>query len=84
MAAGYYAEGAFDPAETKARLAKVGAPVLVLAGELDLGPTPERAAEVAALFPAAELAVLPGAAHFPWIDDPAGFTTALADFLGPR
>jgi pimeloyl-ACP methyl ester carboxylesterase len=57
---------------------------LVLAGELDLGPTPERAAEAAALFPAAELAVLPGAAHFPWIDDPAGFATALADFLGPR
>ena len=84
VAAGYYAEGAFDPPETKARLAKVGAAVLVLAGELDLGPTPERAAEAAALFPAAELAVLPGAAHFPWIDDPAGFATALADFLGPR
>lgn len=55
----------------------------VLAGELDLGPTPERAAEAAALFPAAERVVLPGAAHFPWIDDPAGFTAPLAAFLAP-
>jgi pimeloyl-ACP methyl ester carboxylesterase len=83
-AAGYYADGAFDPADVRARLAKLTAPVLVLAGERDLGPTPERAAEAAALFPAAEVAVQPGAAHFPWIDDPAWFTAALAGFLARR
>lgn len=81
VAAGYYAEGAFDPADTRARLAKLTAPVLVLAGQLDLSPTPEQAAEAAALFPAGELAVQPTASHFPWIDDPAWFTTALAGFL---
>lgn len=81
LAAGYYADGAFDPAETRAHLAKVTAPVLIVAGELDLGPTPERAAEAAALFPAGQLAVIPGAAHFPWIDDPAGFAPVLEEFL---
>jgi len=84
VAAGYYADGAFVPAETRTRLGKVTAPVLVLAGELDLSPTPELAVEAAVLFPAAELSVQPGAAHFPWLDDPLWFTTALADFLSPR
>jgi proline iminopeptidase len=83
VAAGYYAEGAFDPEETRAQLAKVTAPVLILAGEVDLGPTPERAAEAAALFPAAEVAVQPAASHFPWLDDPAWFTAALGAFLAP-
>jgi pimeloyl-ACP methyl ester carboxylesterase len=80
-AAGYYADGAFDPAETKLQLTKVTAPVLVLAGEVDLGPTPELAAEAAALFPAGQLAVQPGASHYPWIDDPRHFTATLATFL---
>jgi proline iminopeptidase len=79
---GYYAEGAFDPAQTRALLAKVSAPVLVLTGDLDLGPTPQRAAEAAALFPAGEVVVLPGAAHTSWLDDPSGFAAALTDFLG--
>lgn len=84
VAAGYYAEGAFDPEETREQLAKVTAPVLVAVGEVDLGPTPERAAEAAALFPAAEIVVQPAASHFLWLDDPAWFTAALAAFLAPR
>jgi pimeloyl-ACP methyl ester carboxylesterase len=82
VVAGYYAEGALDPTETRSRLAKVTAPVLVLAAELDLNPTPERAAEAAALFSAGKLVVQPGAGHFVWLDDPAWFAAALADFLG--
>jgi proline iminopeptidase len=81
VAAGYYAEGAFGPADTRARLAKLTASVLVLVGELDLSPTPEQAVEAAALFPAVEVVVQPAAAHFPWVDDPAWFSAALADFL---
>jgi hypothetical protein len=42
------------------------------------------AAEAAALFQTAEVAVQPAAAHFPWIDDLARFTTALAAFLAFR
>ena len=81
VTAGYYAEAAFDPEQTQAGLAKVTAPVLVLAGELDVNPVPARAAQAAALFPAGELVLQPGTAHFPWLDDPIRFTATLAPFL---
>ena len=81
VAAAYVAEGALDPAETRVRLAKVTAPVLFLVGELDNSPTPDLAVEAAALFPAAEVVIQPGAGHFPWIDDPGWFTSALSGFL---
>ncbi len=77
----YAAGGAFDPAATRAAIAALDARVLVLAGGSDGGPLPRVAAHVAELFPAAELAVLPGAGHFPWLDDPEGFTTTVANFL---
>ena len=81
VAAVYYAEAALDLADTRARLAKVTAPVLFLIGELDNSPTPGLAAEAAALFGTGEVIVQPGAAHFPWIDDPAWFTSAVSGFL---
>ena len=80
--AGYYADGAFDPAGTRAALRSLTAPVLVYAGELDLSPAPEVAARAVGLFPHGELAVQPGAGHFPWVDDPARFSGAMASFLG--
>ncbi|MGW2086341.1 alpha/beta fold hydrolase [Streptomyces sp. NPDC001880] len=82
-AAFYYGDGAFDPAATVAALAAVTAPVLVLAGEYDGGPTPDRAAELVALFPNAEFVVQRGAAHFPWLDDPGAFVRTVAAFLDP-
>jgi pimeloyl-ACP methyl ester carboxylesterase len=53
----------------------------VYAGELDASPTPATAAAAARLFPNATLTVQPGAAHFPWLDDPAFFTAAVTSFL---
>ncbi|WP_406509815.1 alpha/beta fold hydrolase [Streptomyces sp. NBC_00212] len=82
-ASAYNAEGAFEPKATAAALAEVTAPVLVLAGEYDGGPTPARAAELAALFPNAELAVQRGAGHYPWIDDAEAFVRTVAAFLDP-
>jgi pimeloyl-ACP methyl ester carboxylesterase len=38
-------------------------------------------AEFAALFPAAQLVVQPGAGHYPWLDDPDWFVPAVAAFL---
>ncbi|MFF0744634.1 alpha/beta fold hydrolase [Streptomyces sp. NPDC004111] len=58
-------------------------PVLVLAGELDEAPDPATAARIAALFPRGETAVLPGAGHVPWLDDPGGFVRTVAAFLDP-
>jgi proline iminopeptidase len=37
--------------------------------------------EVAASFAGARTVVLPGAGHFPWVDEPAAFSTAVAEFL---
>ncbi|MFJ4576282.1 alpha/beta fold hydrolase [Streptomyces sp. NPDC088846] len=80
-------DGAFDPTATAtataAALRDVTAPVLVLAGEYDGGPTPDRAAELAALFPNAEFAVQRGAAHYPWLDDPGAFVRTVEAFLDP-
>ena len=56
--------------------------MLLLAGEYDVGLPPRNAAEYAGLFEHAELAVQPGAGHFPCLDDPAWFTRTLAAFLG--
>ena len=71
--AGYYADGAFEPAATGAELRSLRAPVLIYAGELDLVPAPRGRGPGVGLFPHAELAVQPGAGHFPWVDDPARF-----------
>ncbi|MFE2294122.1 alpha/beta fold hydrolase [Streptomyces sp. NPDC059452] len=77
-----YAEAdAFDPGATAAALRELAAPVLVLAGELDGHPSPDRATELAALFPHAEFTVQRGAGHFPWLDDPGAFSRTVAAFL---
>jgi proline iminopeptidase len=77
----FAAEGAFDPAATRAALAAFGAPVLVLAGGLDLSRPPGVVAKFAELFPASQLVVQPGAGHYPWLDDEGQFTSAITAFL---
>lgn len=80
-AAEYYSAGAVAPDEVRAALVGLTAPVLLLAGEYDVGLPPKCAAEYAALFPAAGLTVQPGGGHFPWLDDPAWFSSTVAGFL---
>lgn len=83
-AAARFSDGAFAPDATRAALAGLASPVLVLAGELDLNSPAPAMAEVAALFPHAELVVQDGAGHFPWLDDPKRFAAATEAFLaGP-
>lgn len=81
-AAVYGSEGAFAPDTTRAALARFAAPVLVLAGEVDLNSPPRAVTEVAELFPRSALVVQPGAGHFPWLDDADGFVATTARFLG--
>jgi pimeloyl-ACP methyl ester carboxylesterase len=81
-AAAFGAAGAFDPDATRTALARFGAPVLLLAGEVDLNTVPGVVAEFAELFPNAELVVQPGAGHFPWLDDADRFVATTAAFLG--
>ncbi|WP_181808676.1 alpha/beta fold hydrolase [Streptomyces shenzhenensis] len=77
----YFAEGAFTPDTTRAALRALAAPVLVYAGELDGGPSPALARRTAEAFPHAEVAVQPGAGHYPWLDDPEWFVRRTAGFL---
>jgi len=67
------ADGAFDPEATRAALAALDVPVLVVAGSVDVGNPVGAMAELASLFPHADLVVQDGAAHFPWVDDPEAF-----------
>jgi pimeloyl-ACP methyl ester carboxylesterase len=80
-AAAYYSANALDPDTTRAELGRLTAPVLLVVGEYDVGLPPKCAAEFAALFHTAELAVQPRSGHFPWLDDPAWFVPAVAGFL---
>lgn len=77
----YASEGAFDPDATRAALARLTAPVLVLAGEVDLNSPPPAMAEYAELFPQGRLVIQPGAGHHPWLDDPERFVATVAPFL---
>ena len=80
-AAAYYSDGAIDTEAVRAALADLTAPVLLVAGEYDVGLPPARAAEYAGLFPNAELVVQPAAGHFPWLDDVAGFARSVTGWL---
>ncbi|MFF8565283.1 alpha/beta fold hydrolase [Streptomyces albidoflavus] len=83
-AAVYGSEGAFDPSATRAALAAFDRPALLVGGEFDLNSPPEAVTSYATLFPDAQLTVLPGVSHFPWVDDPRGFAAAVSQFLERR
>ncbi len=75
-AAGF--ETRFTPEETRKTLTK--APTLVIAGAVDPAPTPERATELAALFPNGRVVIDPASSHFPWITGP-DFARTVETFL---
>jgi proline iminopeptidase len=75
-------EGAYEPAATRAALANLGVPVLLIAGQLDVNSPPTAVAEYAGLFAEATLDTLAGCGHFPWLDAPAAFVAAIDTFLG--
>jgi pimeloyl-ACP methyl ester carboxylesterase len=77
----YYADGAVDPEATRSALLKLPVPVLLLAGQYDVGLPPKTATDYAGLFAEAELTVQPAAGHYPWLDDPAAFTQTVTAFL---
>jgi proline iminopeptidase len=74
-------EGAFDPPTTRAALAELRAPVLLLAGGVDVAAPARVVAELAELIPDATLVIQPGAGHYPWLDDPTWFAPTVSTFL---
>lgn len=83
-AALFGSDGAFHPEATRAALATLAAPVLLLAGEVDVNSPPRVVAEIAGLLPNATLVTQPRAAHYPWLDDPMWFTKTIASFVELR
>jgi proline iminopeptidase len=63
------------------RLRVLDVPVLVVGGERDALTGVASVDSVAASFPAAETAVLAGAGHFPWVDEPEQFCGTVSAFL---
>jgi proline iminopeptidase len=74
---GYFAGVALDPSAIRAALEKLTAPVLLYAGDLDPMVPPAVVREAAPVFNDATVLVQPGAAHFPWVDDPSAFAAVM-------
>lgn len=72
--------GADVPARL-ARLDAVSCPVLAVAGECDPIAGTATARLVADSYPAGSLVVLPGCGHWPWVDAPSAFHSAVSRFL---
>ena len=64
-----------------ASLGRLDVPVLVVGAERDAATGLASVDAVAACFPSAETAVVPGAGHFPWVDEPEAFRTLVSAFL---
>jgi proline iminopeptidase len=62
-------------------LRRVEAPVLVVGAELDAATGLDSVQAVAGCFSQVETLVVPKAGHFPWVDEPEAFRTAVGDFL---
>ena len=79
---GFFAGFTLDVPAIRAALTKLAAPVLLYAGDLDPMVPPALVREAAPLFNDATVLTQAGAAHFPWVDDPAAFNAAITSFLG--
>ena len=64
-----------------AAVAALDAPVLVVGAERDAATGLDSVHAVAACFSRAKTAVVPGAGHFPWVDEPAAFRAVVDPFL---
>jgi pimeloyl-ACP methyl ester carboxylesterase len=67
--------------DSRADLAAVGCPALVVAGASDGATTPYHAAEIADHIPQARLVVIPECGHLSTLEQPAAVTQALVSWL---
>jgi 3-oxoadipate enol-lactonase len=67
--------------DTTARLGRIAAPALVIAGELDQGTPVAMAQTLADGIPAASLTVLKEASHLSAVEQPEAFAAAVAGFI---
>jgi 3-oxoadipate enol-lactonase len=67
--------------DARASVAGIRVPTLVIAGAEDVATPPEDGAVLATSIPAADLAILPGAAHLANVEQPEAFNRALLGHL---
>ena len=72
---------AVENVDTGTRLGQIAVPVLVIAGELDMGTPPAMSEAIVAAIPQARLLVLAGASHLSAIEQAAPFTAAVKAFM---
>jgi pimeloyl-ACP methyl ester carboxylesterase len=70
-----------EPPDAWSRLAEVGCPTLVVAGDLDLPHFASRCRFLVEHMPNARLEVMPGVAHLPALEQPEAFARLLRGFL---
>jgi pimeloyl-ACP methyl ester carboxylesterase len=70
-----------NEADSRPWLGAIKAPTLVVVGEDDIITPPEESRQLADGIPDATLCVVPRAGHFPMLEQPAAFNTALRQFL---
>lgn len=63
------------------RLARITCPTLVACGRYDLLTTPECSARLGSEIPRAELVWFEDSGHFPWLEEPNAFFTAVRGFV---
>ena len=68
-------------ADMRPQLARIKAPVLLVWGENDTATPLSDGQEMERLIPGSGLAVIRGAGHFPFVDNPAQFSAVMASFL---
>ena len=73
---------ASEPAWTKEQLAGIKVPTAIVLGDHDEAITRAHTDYMAASIPGAKLIILKDASHFAMLQDPAGYTKAVLDFLG--
>lgn len=79
--AGYMPSPDYDADQARESLKGIRADVLVVVGERDALTGATVAEKFASVLPAAEIAVVPDAGHFPWVDEPEAFSAAVRGFL---
>ena len=67
--------------DTASRLKEIAVPALCLVGELDKSSPPPVVQKIADAIPGARFAVIPGAPHMPFIEQPAETARVVGEFL---
>jgi len=75
---------ASEPAWSKEQLATIKVPTAIVLGDHDEAITRAHTDYMASSIPGAKLVILKDASHFAMLQDPAGYTKAVLDFLGEK